>query len=61
MIPPQQVYRGEAGGATDIFQYAAWLHLESGVDTGEYHGSPDERNWQAWQRQHKATEPDAAA
>jgi phenol/toluene 2-monooxygenase (NADH) P3/A3 len=61
LIPPQQVYRGEAGGATDIFQYAAWLHLEAGVDTGEYHGSPDERNWQAWQRQHKAAEPDAAA
>jgi len=52
LIPPQQVYRGEADGARDIFEYAKYLHLESGVDTGEYRNSPDHKNWQAW---HAAT------
>lgn len=47
-LPPQQIYQGNAGGARDIFEYAAWLHLERGTDTSEYHGSPDEQNWQRW-------------
>tara|TARA_B100001123_G_scaffold154590_1_gene179106 strand:- start:788 stop:1621 length:834 start_codon:yes stop_codon:yes gene_type:complete len=48
LIPPQQIYRGEAGGARDIFEYAEWLHLKKDVDTGEYRGSPDHKNWEAW-------------
>ena len=31
LIPPQQVYRGEAGGARDIFEYAKWLNLEKDI------------------------------
>jgi phenol hydroxylase P3 protein len=49
LIPPQQIYRGEAGGARDIFEYAEWLHLKKDIDTGEYNGSPDHQNWEAWQ------------
>ena len=61
LIPPQQIYRGEAGGATNIFEYAEWLHLEHDVDTGEYRGSPDHKNWEAWQQQAAATGSDEAA
>ena len=60
-IPPQQVYRGEAGGATNIFEYAAWLNLEQDVDTGEYRGSPDHQQWEAWLARHKTTGSDEAA
>ncbi|MFP6682014.1 MAG: phenol 2-monooxygenase, partial [Gammaproteobacteria bacterium] len=49
LIPPQQIYRGEAGGARDIFEYAEWLNLTKDIDTGEYNGSPDHQNWEAWQ------------
>jgi phenol hydroxylase P3 protein len=60
LIPPQQIYRGEAGGARDIFEYAAWLHLERDVDTGEYRGSADHKNWDAWQAAHKTKPANAA-
>ena len=60
LLPPQQIYRGEAGGARDIWEYAAWLHLEKDVDTGEYRGSPDQRNWAQWQQAHKTKPADAA-
>ena len=61
LIPPQQVYRGEADGARDIFEYASYLHLEKGVDTGEYRNSPDHKNWQAWQQQAQPGDSDEAA
>ncbi len=53
-IPPQQIYQGNCGGATDIWEYAEWLHLDKGVDTAEYNGSPDALNWRKWKT------PDAA-
>ena len=61
LIPPQQIYRGEAGGATNIFEYAEWLHLEKGVDTGEYRNSPDHRNWESWQNGTDSSGSDEAA
>jgi len=47
-IPPQQIYQGNCGGATNIFEYAEWLHLDPAVDTAEYNGSLDQRNWAKW-------------
>ena len=61
LIPPQQIYRGEAGGATNIFEYASWLHLEKDIDTGEYRGSFDERNWEAWQNEARPPQADDEA
>ncbi|MCZ6773370.1 MAG: phenol 2-monooxygenase, partial [Proteobacteria bacterium] len=61
LSPPQQVYRGEAGGATNIFEYAEWLHLVKDVDTGEYRGSPDHLNWDAWHAGQKPPQSSAAA
>lgn len=59
-IPPQQIYQGNAGGARDIFEYAAWLHLEKDKDTGEYNGSPDQKNWDRWNEKAVSDEKIAA-
>jgi phenol hydroxylase P3 protein len=47
-IPPQQIYQGNCGGAS-LEDYAKWLHIDPEADTGEYLGSPDHKNWTAWQ------------
>jgi phenol hydroxylase P3 protein len=59
-IPPQQIYQGNCGGARDIWEYAAWLHLDTKADTAEYNGSPDQKNWEAWHAQ-RSQVSDAAA
>jgi phenol hydroxylase P3 protein len=46
LIPPQQIYQGNCGGAT-IPEVLNWYNFTDGIG-GEYKGSIDETNWKKW-------------
>ena len=45
-LPVHQIYQGNCGGPT-VPEVLEWYGLQDG-DAGEYIGSRDHRNWQAW-------------
>jgi phenol hydroxylase P3 protein len=60
-IPPQQIYQGNAGGARNLQEYAAWLKCEMGKDSGEYYTSEDYARWKQWHGGKDTTPSSAAA
>jgi phenol hydroxylase P3 protein len=46
-LPMTQLFQGNSGGG-GLDAWMDWVSLQDGVDNGDYHGSEDQKNFDAW-------------
>ncbi|MEW8374196.1 MAG: aromatic/alkene/methane monooxygenase hydroxylase/oxygenase subunit alpha [Candidatus Thiodiazotropha sp.] len=47
-LPVHQIFQGNCGGA-ELSDVLEWYHMKNGTDNMDYTGSPDQKQWDAWQ------------